>query len=130
MPGLGDDMYAERDISTDRDYAVFGELAVDLVKNLTLTLGDREFWYDNNGFGFNGYAGAVDRPTCVPAPTFDPPIPCADTDTKSVGNGNTHKFTLSWKIDPDHMVYATESTGFRPGGPNNRVGVAATGPTP
>jgi outer membrane receptor protein involved in Fe transport len=127
VPDLGDDMYAERDINTDRDYAVFGELSVDLVKNLTFTVGDREFWYDNNGFGFNGYAGSAAKATCVPA-SFDPPIPCADTDTKSVGNGNTHKFNLSWKIDPDRMVYGTVSTGFRPGGPNNRVGIAAYKP--
>ena len=38
--------------------------------------------------------------------------------------GETHKVNLTWKIDRDRMVYATYSTGFRPGG-NNRPGIRA-----
>jgi iron complex outermembrane recepter protein len=126
VPDLGDDIYGERYLSTDHDYAVFGELSVDVLKNLTFTVGERQFWYENTNFGFHGYAGAADNPTCVPVSgTF---IPCQNADSHSIGNGNTHKFNLSWKIDPDRMVYGTVSTGFRPGGPNNSVGIAAYKP--
>jgi outer membrane receptor protein involved in Fe transport len=36
------------------------------------------------------------------------------------GDGFTHRLNLTWKITPDHMVYATWSKGFRPGGINRR----------
>jgi outer membrane receptor protein involved in Fe transport len=35
----------------------------------------------------------------------------------------THKATLSWKFAPNKMVYATYSTGYRPGGLNRRTGI-------
>jgi iron complex outermembrane receptor protein len=35
--------------------------------------------------------------------------------------GETHKVNLTYKIDDDRLVYATYSTGFRPGG-INRLG--------
>jgi len=34
------------------------------------------------------------------------------------GSGHTERLTLNYKFDPDHLVYATFSTGFRPGGVN------------
>ena len=36
------------------------------------------------------------------------------------GSGLTHRLNLNWKITPDHLVYATWSKGFRPGGINRR----------
>lgn len=36
------------------------------------------------------------------------------------GSGITHRLNLNWKITPDHLVYATWSKGFRPGGINRR----------
>jgi len=38
--------------------------------------------------------------------------------------GYTYKGNVTWKIDPDHLVYATVSRGFRPGGINRRAGLA------
>lgn len=38
--------------------------------------------------------------------------------------GYTYKANLTWKIDPDHLVYGTVSRGFRPGGINRRAGIA------
>lgn len=35
--------------------------------------------------------------------------------------GNTPKFTLTYKFNPDRLIYVTYSKGFRPGG-INRVG--------
>jgi iron complex outermembrane receptor protein len=40
------------------------------------------------------------------------------------GDGFTHRLNLTWKITPDHMVYATWSKGFRPGGINRRGDIA------
>jgi iron complex outermembrane receptor protein len=39
-------------------------------------------------------------------------------------DGFIHKLNLTWKIDPTHMVYATWSRGFRPGGINRRADIA------
>ena len=44
-------------------------------------------------------------------------------------SGETHKVNLSWKIEPQVMVYATYSTGFRPGGINRPVHGASSRPT-
>ena len=38
--------------------------------------------------------------------------------------GVTYRANATWKIDPDHLVYATVSRGFRPGGINRRAGIA------
>ncbi len=37
--------------------------------------------------------------------------------------GTTYKANVTWKIDPDHLVYGTVSRGFRPGGINRRAGL-------
>ena len=42
----------------------------------------------------------------------------------TTGEGITHRLNLTWDITPDHMVYATWSSGFRPGGINRRATVA------
>jgi len=47
-------------------------------------------------------------------------MPCTNLNQAVTESGETHKVNLSWHIDPDRMVYATYSTGFRPGGVNRR----------
>ncbi|HMG46350.1 MAG TPA: TonB-dependent receptor [Allosphingosinicella sp.] len=37
------------------------------------------------------------------------------------GNGVTHRVNLTWRITPRHLLYATWSSGFRPGGINRRA---------
>ena len=39
-------------------------------------------------------------------------------------SGETHRVNLTWQVDDDKMVYATYSTGFRPGGANRIAGFA------
>ncbi|MEA3064783.1 MAG: hypothetical protein QOJ27_1229 [Sphingomonadales bacterium] len=62
-------------------------------------------------------------------PAIVPGSPCTNlgdfVDGKVVprqtkGSGLTHRLNLNWKITPDHLVYATWSKGFRPGGINRR----------
>jgi len=40
------------------------------------------------------------------------------------GNGITHRVNLSWHVTDRHMLYATWSSGFRPGGINRRADIA------
>jgi len=44
---------------------------------------------------------------------------CPNIDKSYKESGETHRVNLTWKATPTKMLYATYSTGFRPGG-NNR----------
>jgi iron complex outermembrane receptor protein len=114
----------------DRDYAVFGDLTFDLTDKLKLNGGIREFWVNNTLYGFfgfnsNGYSSSGEASCFTPLVTT-PGVytgglqPCVNTNKKTVENGETHKINITYQIDPDHMVYGTWSTGFRPGGNNRR----------
>jgi len=127
-------------IRVDRDYAVFGELSYDILPKLTGTVGYRFFRYDNSldgffGFGVNNVYGSH---TGELATTYQPNGtrnadgtgclkpgilggPCVDLAQRVKKNGSTPKFNLTYKFDRDHMVYATVSKGFRPGGINRRT---------
>jgi iron complex outermembrane receptor protein len=119
VPGGGpDDVYYTTIHRVDRDYAMFGEAAYDILPNLTLNAGIRGFIAKNTLAGFSGGVGAISA-TCAAGTVQG----CPNIDAKYVGSGETHKLNLTWQIDRDKMVYATYSTGFRPGG-NNRISAA------
>jgi len=40
-------------------------------------------------------------------------------------DGFTHRLNLTWKVTPEHLLYATWSKGFRPGGINRRGDLGA-----
>lgn len=113
----------------DRDTAVFGEATFDIVSNFSVTAGLRHFKYDNSLEGYRGYglnnplgmaSGLGEAGVC----DFSQPFhgaPCLSFNKRAAGNGNTPKFTLTYKFDPSRLIYATYSKGFRPGG-INRVG--------
>jgi iron complex outermembrane receptor protein len=70
-----------------------------------------------------------DNPGGTLLPAAVPGSPCTDLatfnggqlDPKSTnGNGITYRANATWHITPDAMVYATWSSGFRPGGINRR----------
>jgi iron complex outermembrane receptor protein len=48
--------------------------------------------------------------------------PCSDLDRGTSGSGNSPKLNLTYKFDPDKMIYVTYSKGFRPGGVNRNGG--------
>jgi outer membrane receptor protein involved in Fe transport len=119
---FGDDIFGTRLKRIDRDYAIFGELSYDIMPNLTFTGGVRGFKARNTLTGFSGFAGDTRKlfngsPICLPTSRKD--IPCQSVDKVYKQSGETHKLNLTWKPDRDRMIYATYSTGFRPGG-NNR----------
>ncbi len=116
----GDSLFLTNARVIDRDYAVFGQASFLITPSLTLTGGIRGFKYDNTLTGFSGFSFNAPSTCTVPFPTIDA---CSNLDKKASGTGETHKISLTWQIDHDRMVYATYSTGFRPGGNNRRNGV-------
>ena len=109
----------------DRDTAAFGEVSYDLTDKLTATAGIRFFKSDNSLKGFYGYGplfpfgGSLGENACFKASEL-PGAPCTNIDKRVKENGNTPKVTVTYKVDPDKLVYATYSEGFRPGGVNRR----------
>ena len=108
----------------DRDYAVFGELAFDILPKLTVTGGGRLYKFDNTLVGFFGYnnPGYSGNPIYNCA-LFGPPSYgglCNNVDKRTKGNGFVHRLNLTYKPNEDMLFYATWSRGFRPGGINRR----------
>jgi iron complex outermembrane recepter protein len=121
VPDAGDDIFYKHLNRIDRDFALFGELAYDIRPNLTLTLGGRYFTADNSLLGFSGFASNAEDPATCLASTAITQVPCVNVNSRVNEAGETHKVNLSWKVDPQKMIYLTYSTGFRPGGINRPV---------
>jgi iron complex outermembrane recepter protein len=131
ITGWPDTLWLTLQDRTDRDYAAFGEASFDILPDLTLTAGIRGYEY-NNGlvgfFGFNAnFSSRTGEHVCFAGPIV-PNTPCTDLNKDTIGTGETHKLNLSWRIDDDHMIYATYSTGFRPGGVNRRADFGSYAP--
>jgi outer membrane receptor protein involved in Fe transport len=109
----------------DRDEAAFTEVNFDVTDKLTLTGGVRFFDAKNTlkglyGFGLtNGFTSATGEKSCFSNVSVNG-SPCINLDREVSESGNTPKFNAAYKITPDHLVYATWSKGFRPGGTNRR----------
>jgi iron complex outermembrane recepter protein len=120
-----DDVFYTDLYRVDRDYALFGEGAFDLTKELTLIAGIRGFNANNTLFGFSGGAGSLAQSASVNHCAVVNAIACPNTDKAYQESGETHKAELKWQIDPAKMTYFIYSTGFRPGG-NNRPAYITT----
>jgi iron complex outermembrane recepter protein len=138
VPGTGSNIWLTKQQRTDRDYAAFGELSIDVTDKLTVTQGVRVYRYDNSLFGFFGFARGYSSNTgvarCItttgqefrdnPGGTFAQPIlngaPCTNVNKSTADNGGIFKFNATYKLSEDALVYATWSRGFRPGGINRR----------
>jgi outer membrane receptor protein involved in Fe transport len=112
----------------DRDTAVFAELSYDITSKLTATVGARYFESRNSLQGFFGVSannpvGGLQRgygeQLCVTQVHFHG-APCEKlpAGTTSKDSGSTPKFNLTYRFDDQHLLYATWSKGFRPGGAN------------
>ncbi len=122
----GDDIYLTNTHIVDRDYAMFAQASYDIVPDVTLTGGIRGFIAKNSIRGFSGTEGTAIDAGCVrPDGTQGYAPGCISLDKRVNESGETHKANLTWQIDPTHMIYATYSTGFRPGGNNRIVGFPA-----
>jgi iron complex outermembrane receptor protein len=137
----------------DRDKAAFAQATWDISSQWALNAGVRHFISDNTLQGFYGYSynyhlltGYSTTPgsnppyyTCQthPGSALTPPdvvgAPCTDISPSGApervtASGNVPRYNVTFKIDPDAMVYATYSEGFRPGGVE-RTALAAVGPS-
>ncbi len=134
VTGRPDTWWLTKQYRIDRDYAIFGQIAVDIVDGLVLTGGGRVYKYDNSlvgyfGFGANNPLGPLfnfGEVNCL-GPATTQGAPCTNlADVRngklvprvSKGDGFTHKLNLAWQATPDLLAYFTWSRGFRPGGIN------------
>ena len=118
----------------DRDRAGFLQASWDITSQWQVTGGFRQYHYDNSLQGYYGYSenyglltGYSSGQKQCPTPTYAPFLfgPCTNlpsiagqATTAVAANGHTELARITYKFDPDHLVYATYSTGFRPGGVN------------
>ena len=131
----GDTFYLNENNQYYHDEAIFAEGHYKITPNLKITGGIRYFWtaYDTLGVAgvmssFHNTITSLYVPTGTrgcPTPLTAARLTCLNTNpgaTDEVGRynekGQTHKVALDWQIEPDKMVYANYSTGFRPGGFN------------
>ena len=134
VTGHPDTWWLTKQYRIDRDYALFGQVALDIVDGVTLTAGGRVYRFDNSligffGFGKNNPVGSDGENSCF-GPATTEGAPCTDlgdidasgkiTPKRSKGTGFIHKLNLAWQINPDILVYGTWSRGYRPGGINRR----------
>lgn len=94
--------------------AAFGELSWDITPKLNLTAGIRYFDYKKD------ILGETTLGSILVGARVTPP-----TKANSKENGTVFKFNGSYKISDDVMVYAEAAQGFRPGGANQVLGLAA-----
>ena len=126
QPGVN---YLNSQDRTDTDRAIFTEVAFDITEAWTATVGVRAFDYDNQVVGFFGYGpshpdqvgeGENSAAQCEPDSIgkFGSERPCNNIHKKTTGSDYTSKVNVTYRIADGRMLYATYSTGFRPGGVN------------
>ncbi|MBL8772332.1 MAG: TonB-dependent receptor, partial [Phenylobacterium sp.] len=126
VPGWNDTLWLTKQLRTDRDYAAFVDATFDVTEQFSITGGVRFFKYKNSLQGFFGFDRDFSSRTGVAA-CFNPTAvveggPCTNINTTTKGDGRTYRINAQYKFDDRRMVYATYSTGFRPGGVNRRGG--------
>ena len=148
VPGRPGQVWLTKEERVDRDNAIFGQIEFDATNRLTLTGGARAYRFDNSLVGFYGvnttFFGTGVR-QCLGAPVGPYGLgaavvagtPCTNlgvldsnggiSPKRSTGNGTTWRMNAAYKLDADHLLYATASTGFRPGGINRAGSAAAFG---
>ena len=117
----GDTVFLTRIDRTDRDLAAFAEATYDITETVKFTAGIRGFESKSSLFGFSGFNRNALAAICLPTTATN--RPCDNVDKNYKERGETHKVNLSWQATPEKMIYATYSTGFRPGGNNRRPGI-------
>lgn len=112
LPGL--DGYTAGDVRTETS-SIYGDFTFDFTDQLSLSVGGRYTWDERRSYIFK--ANYLNGPT---AEFGGNPILLGAPATNFRGTANFKKFTprasLSYKITPDHMIYASYSEGFKGGG--------------
>ena len=125
VTGWPDTWWLTEEKRINRDYAAFADLSYDLFSQLTAAAGIRYFQSKNSlqgyyGFGLNNTYSSTGEKKCFATPGLDGG-PCENLNKEVDETGSTPKLNLTYRIDPQRMVYVTWARGFRPGGVN-RVG--------
>jgi iron complex outermembrane recepter protein len=109
--------YLTNELLIHRDNAVFGEVTWDVSPHVSLLGGLRYYQYHNTQQGFSGFL--FTEASC-PNPTQPDRLgnSCQQFFKIAESSGTTPKGTFTYKFDDQRLVYATVSTGFRPGGTN------------
>jgi len=128
IPGVpGNTIWLTDEERVDRDEAAFGQMTWDITSAWQLIGGIRFYQYKNSLEGFYGYSGNYQdlsgffpgQNICIPGdPAPFHGAPCTDLNQTVSDNGRTYRGTLTYKFDPERLMYFTYSTGFRPGGVN------------
>ncbi|MEX0735280.1 MAG: TonB-dependent receptor [Steroidobacteraceae bacterium] len=131
VTGWEDTIWLTQQERVDEDEAVFGELSFDFTDKFTMTGGLRFYRFDNSlegffGYGDWGFSGNGEFECNNPALFPDIPpgtyrgAPCKRIDKTTKDDDYLGKVNATYKFTEDHLVYATWSEGFRPGGINRR----------
>ena len=107
-------VWVTKQLRTDEDRALFGEVSYDLTTALSLTAGVRFYELENSLKGYYGNTGST---YCSAYPCIDNP----NLDKKVEEDGETWKLNASYQFSDDVLMYATYSKGFRPGGVNRAL---------
>lgn len=125
VTGWDDTIWLTQQEREDQDEALFGELSFDLTDKLTMTGGLRFYHYDNSLEGFFGYGAnfaSNGEAECIVNGLTEPyrGAPCKRIDKSTKDDDYIAKVNAAYKFTDDHLVYATWSEGYRPGGINRR----------
>ena len=115
QPFVDANIFYDRTINDHlKQKALFAELSYKFFDKLTLTAGARYFDYDKT------VGGRVDKGQIHYVSRVTP-----FQEARSKEDGVVYKFNASYELNPDYMVYAQASQGFRPGGVNQVIGLPA-----
>jgi len=107
----GDSWWFSADDTDWEQWAVFGEVTWHVTSNLDATVGYR--WFNRT----------MDKQYFVELPRFNPTEQGISNATSDEKDG-VPKFSLSWNITDDSLIYGLYSEGFRPGGTNRNRGLS------
>jgi outer membrane receptor protein involved in Fe transport len=119
-----DTVYLNSFDRVDTDKAIFGNVSYDLTEDLELTAGLRIFrpevsvkGFFGFGLGFTPQWSSNGENRCASQTDFKD-APCLNVDKGISESEHIGRVNLTWSVSNDHMVYATWSEGYRPGGIN------------
>jgi len=105
----GNTFFGRFDNNKVKQYAFFGEVNYNITDKLTAVGGVRYFHSRQDS----------QQDTLHPFGGFGPNIPIGIQETAGSDKKTTFKLNLSYKFNPQALVYATASQGFRAGGRNS-----------
>jgi len=123
-------VFVTRSRALDEQKALFGQVDFDVFEHLTLTAGLRYSW-NNVNFStvYDGPENVLNSPYGAPCPTgtvcvpgqgdYIPQFPIGSSMEKD--QLLSPKFTITYHVNDDSIVYATAAKGYRPGGGQIRL---------